>query len=516
MESIHAPSGASTTHIVHDRPPIYPVPTNMVDPPGRLASDTASIHKKTNVISSDNEVKKLLDRFAEEEHEGKPAVYVSGGGASGYSAAHAAAEEGANVLLVDNRIWSDALGVQSELDRALFRSKKPRTNVISVQESAVYSAARVGGNADLIRELIDKGNISISSHLVEENSSPTLANPYIVRPDPRHSFVSRILSKSQLAQRFFAKKVGAYKRDALGYGFLSRIQDGIADYHVKKGTIHILSGHTKLHKDPQATRKKRFYPEITLEDGSTHKVKSLFGLVCLSEGAKSPNREVIGGEINRIDPDEPWVHRNYRGPLVRNLTFQLLQFNSESIANIQHFSTQDSSIVGITLNVKHVRNKENFDRLFEQYQPLLDQMRSSVTLNNNSLLSEEKFQGTVGRSLYAINDNAVALGDAYAYFGPPGGAGYSFATSIQPEAFREMISGGKFFNATDEEYIKLSSNFADRIIDAGDKRQISGSEIMHEHGFYSPGTLQQVHDLSEISKTAELERRKHLVQSLTA
>lgn len=495
------------------------------------------------VAASAAAVRAVFAEFkADKEASGKPVAVVLGGSISGYATALALAKNNFNVLVVEKR---QGYG---------------RQNVFSLKQDAIFSLARLAPDRQaapgaapsggLLRTMLENKLLTTDRNKIERTGKGLER-----MPQKQHRFMNWLVPTDGLPSRIPQMKrktegISAYldvdearadadtgwastpasgradyldpawpdkqavsaanpddwrlgdvkgmSADNLVFSQVMDLEKGLHDYCAGQPGIRIVRGEVELRDNGAGT--DTFVP-LVLIGGESVQPDFPVDLICVAEGARSPNREVIGGKPAQIDPNESWRQGNYvqtghaapqpsgfemvdagHDPLALTVTQYIEQAN-QSLVNISVYAPADSKS----------GEKATRAKLEQAQEHLVAGGATSLQVDEDTRQFDSgEIDVKLLRAKVAVKGNVVLVGDAVASGSPAGGYGASLSLSAYPEAVERLVTNPLFRGSNGAVPKQLQEAYRKDVANIAEVRHGRPNDIMRGIGAYSAETGEQV------------------------
>lgn len=458
------------------------------------------------------EIRGLLNQLAKQKSNDASmrVALVSGGSMAGYATALKLRNNGFQVIVAEKR------------------PEYTRQNSFILKKEAFFSLANLSPDGSLLRSLLQKKLLDVHRTNLMKQDGATSPLDLVTKPNTAERFMDWLSNAHGLqTEANVPKRVPLHKSDAghldlawpnqeplqslpakdwryddlssigsenLGLAQFRNLEKGLNEYCVKQPGIHVLNAAVSLSNS--GAMPKQYTPSFSLPEGDQTIAPSFaFDLICLAEGANSPNAAVLG-EPTVIPHVESWYQANFAVPNqgLHGFFGSVIDTDKKQITAVQHMERAGKALINVSLGVPP-------DQAF-------DEVAISTALKNASHLSEtaglpvdlstfkKEFEAKridvhIKRTPKLIDGNLIVIGDAAGSGSPVGAFGGGLALSAYPEVVERLITHPDFNKPDKREAVEhFFENAAAQIVKI---RHNEPSKVMNTLGFYSKGVyLQQL------------------------
>ena len=480
---------------------------------------------RTNIDSTPQALDDLFKRLAQ-ENPSRPVAVISGGGLSGCSTALELANQGYQVVVAEKR------------------ETYSRQNVLSLKTDTLLYWASLSPDGGLLRSMLQNRSITPCTH--EIVPAPNTATGYATVLNPAIRFLNWLLppaalpplipvrerhAERQAVQQDLAglcdtvprpaarplvealdpawpanEPVSAVRPDDwqsppaeffssenMVFGQIRDLESTLNEYCLRQPSIHIVRAAIELVRE--AGDHGDYRPAFVLEnapDPQRFVPPRRIALIGLAEGAHSPNREKVGGEMPPVATNESWQQGNYVGSPSNIGGFNIVDMRPDTLIVTQHIEQPEQSLVNISVfhPTDQVPHPDTIVDQLHQAQAHVDTAAAAVAIQEeNRVYDSGQIDVYLRMARNPMQHNVVQLGDTAFSGSPVGGYGGSVAGSQFAQLVRDTIQHPLFSSCEPEDRLQLEEFYRKRVADIRDVRSGRASATLRELGVYSPETF---------------------------
>jgi len=482
---------------------------------------------RTNIESTPGALEDLFSRLASGKPP-KPIAVISGGSLSGCSTALELANDGYQVIIAEKR------------------ASYTRQNVLSLKTDAMLYLASLSPDGSLLRDMVRNRLVTPCTH--EIVADPNSDTGYKAVPNASVRFLNWLVAEKALRPQIpvrdrradlhaqvqaqdlaglddrLRRKPNGAAVEALDlawprhepvtavspgewqappaefFGSENLVLAQVCDLEKSLNTcclahpsIHIVNAAIELQGEPNG--EQDYHPVFKLgtgDDQRTFSPRQNIGLICLAEGASSPNRMLVGGELPPVVTNESWHQGNYVGPSADIGGFNAVDLQDDTIIVTQHIQRPAQSLVNVS--VFHPTDQpppaDDVVNKLHRARAHVNSANVPVEISENHRIYDS---GPIGIQLRTARNpmrrNVLQVGDNAISGSPGGGYGGSVGTSQFCQLVNDTVNHPDFNSPDPALRHRVEDYYRKGVADIQDVRTGRPTEILHRLGAYSHQTV---------------------------
>lgn len=480
----------------------------------------------TNIDSTPEALGKLFDRLTN-ENAGAPIAIISGGSLSGCTTALELAYDGYQVIVAEKRktytrqnvlslktdtlLYLASLSPDGSLLRDMVKNRfiTPCTHeIVPDQTSDTGYAAVINSSVRFLNWLLPDRALRPQIPVRDRRAEPQVQQQDLAglndtlrrRPNPRHiealdlAWPANEPVTAVSPTDWRAPPAEFFSSDNMVLGQVCDLEKSFNGCCLRHPSIHVVNAEIELQCN--ADGDADYHPLFKMGDEGNPKTFSPsqnIELICLAEGAQSPNRNLLGGEWQPIPTNESWQQGNYIGAASNVGGFNAVDVQPDTIIVTQHIEQPGQSLANIS--VFHPTDQppvpdSTVGRL-HRARAHVDTVKSPVNISENY---RQYDSGPIDIHLRMarnpIKRNVVQVGDNAFSGTPAGGYGGSMGTSQFCQLVSETVNHPDFNSPDPTRRQRVEDYYRKGVADIHAVRTGRPTTILRKLGVYSPQTVE--------------------------